>query len=263
MSTIKSKRLGHIDITQVSDLYKSYTESLARHDLKGLSDLYSPNAVIIANKTLSRHTRGKSAGAKTDEFLEAYLSADIGTEHIWEYIQATDAFLVRSRATVRGVERDTFGYFYIRNGKIWRHVSGIEADGTRTSPAQIDPSKLHPVFTNLAQGLQSNNIDELMKNYSPNSVCLIAANKSWGFRARGAAEGRDETRSFLEAYMKAGGTMVQLTDYAQHGDTIYMHGLMSQNGVVTDSYGAFVLESAPSAHAAAASSSIAACFSMT
>src|SRR5262245_12848994 len=137
MSTINSKRLGHIDITQVSNLYKSYTESLARHDIKGLSDLYSPDAVIIANKTLSRHTRGKSAGAKVGDFFEAYLSADIGTEYVWEYVQATDAFLVRSRATVRGVARDTFGYFLVRNGKISRHVSGIETDGTRSPPAQI------------------------------------------------------------------------------------------------------------------------------
>ena len=243
-AAVKNERLGQLDTTPIHDIYKTYVDSLDRRDLKGLADIHHPNAVVLANKELSQAARtGSTAkGGDVQKFHQAHLDAGLSHQGVWEYVQGNNAFIVRFRVAVYGTESDGFGYFAIRDGKVWRHVAGIEAEKTRGPAAQVDPAKLNPLFVNLSKGLQTRDAKALMQHYAPDSVGLFAANKSWGFRARGAAHGRDEIQAFLESYIQGGSQVAELRDYVDSGDTIYVHGLMSRNGLVSNSYGAYVIE---------------------
>lgn len=242
---VRNESLGRLDATQIHGIYKSYVDGIERRDLDRLSSLYHPQALVIANKDLARLTQSPSVkgNGKPAAFFESYFNAGFGTESPWEYVQGTNAFLVRSRAKLNGGEKDMFGYFVIRDGKIWRHISAVEEERTRSLSAQVDPTKMHPLFGKLSKGLIAGNPDAMLEYYAPTAVALFAASKSWGFRVRGVAEGRDEIRAFLTAYMKEGQPQVaELKDYVESNDTVYMQGMMSRNGVVSDSYGAYIIE---------------------
>lgn len=242
---VEHQTVGRLDTTQVHELYKWHVDALDRRDLEALAALYHEDAIVIANRELSRLTRytNGTQGADVRQLYTAWLEAGLGTESPWEYVQGTNAFMVRGRVRVGDVEKDTFGYFVVRDGKIWRHVHGVEEERTRTVSAQVDPSRMHPMFGNLAHGLLNRNPDDLLKLYTPDAVTLFAASKSWAFRVRGVAEGHEEIRGFLGSYMEQDPEVAELKDYVEVGDTVYMHGLMRRNGIVSDSYGAYVLTS--------------------
>lgn len=241
---VKGERLGSLDTTQIHEIYKWHVHCLDRGDVGGLSEIYHDEAVVIVNRELSCLMRTPSAlkgGRGVTAAYEAYVGAGIGQEKVWDYVQGNNAFIVRSRVNVRGVEQDLFGYYVIRDGKIWRHVRGLEAERTRSVGAQVDFSKMHPFFAKLSEGLVSSNPDEMLKFYAKDCVALWASNKSFGFRIRGSAQGHEEIRAFLAAYMDGGGQVAELKDYIEEGDLVYSHALMSRSGVVSESYGAWVL----------------------
>jgi hypothetical protein len=99
--------------------------------------------------------------------------------------------------------------------------------------AEIDMSKLHPIFLSQGELLARRDLDGLMNLYHPEAEVL---------RYDGVTRGRDEIRAMLERYMQLDLEFVKLNEYNATADTILLRGTMKVKGEIEISCGTYVLK---------------------
>lgn len=236
-------RQAGVEIAVLDPVFKFQLDCIARRDVDGLMDTYDPKATIVLSDHLSRAAgaRGRANGRKeVHSLLDGYVGLDAPVEGVWEYLQGEDLILTRYRQRVHGQVRDGFTFYVLRDGKVWRQVSGLEGGPLGSRPRRIDPDSIHPVFARQAEGVASGDLEGLKDTFEPDASWLMAANKSWAARARGIASGHPEIGEFLDAYVALGARLVELEEYVQVDDTLFIRAIMEQDNVAEESFGVYV-----------------------
>jgi len=105
-------------------------------------------------------------------------------------------------------------------------------DFVEDAMAEMDMSKLHPIFLSQAECLARRDLDGLVNLYHPDAEVL---------RYDGIRRGRDEIRTMLEQYMNLDLAFVTLNEYIATADTILVRGTMKVKGEPEVSCGTYVL----------------------
>jgi ketosteroid isomerase-like protein len=92
--------------------------------------------------------------------------------------------------------------------------------------------RLHPVFQRQVDSIVRGDLDALLDNYAPDATLV---------RFDLVAEGIDEVRETLRGYLTTNPEVVELTSYAEGGDTIFYRATMKLNGQPRDAFGTLVL----------------------
>lgn len=98
--------------------------------------------------------------------------------------------------------------------------------------ANIDMSKLHPIFLKQAECLGRRDLDALMELYHPDAEFL---------RFDGIARGHAQIRPMLEKYLELNLEFVALNEYVEASDTILLRSTMKVKGEPESSCGTYVL----------------------
>jgi hypothetical protein len=102
----------------------------------------------------------------------------------------------------------------------------------RIAVANIDMSKLHPIFLSQAECLARRDLDGLMELYHADAEVV---------RFDGISRGRDEIKSMLKKYMDLQLEFVELNEYVATAETILLRGTMRVEGEKEISCGTYVL----------------------
>jgi hypothetical protein len=114
-----------------------------------------------------------------------------------------------------------------------REIGGNARDFVEDRMAEIDMSKLHPIFLSQGEYLARRDLDGLMSLYHPEAEVL---------RYDGVKRGRDEIRAMLERYLQLDLEFVKLNEYVATADTILLRGTMKVKGEIEISCGTYVLK---------------------
>lgn len=98
--------------------------------------------------------------------------------------------------------------------------------------ANIDMSKLHPIFLSQAECLARRDLDALLNLYHLDAEVL---------RFDGISRGREEIRTMLAKYLELDLEFVALNEYIETSDTILLRSTMKVKGEPESSCGTYVL----------------------
>nr|WP_042188732.1 nuclear transport factor 2 family protein [Kibdelosporangium sp. MJ126-NF4]CEL18421.1 hypothetical protein [Kibdelosporangium sp. MJ126-NF4]CTQ97904.1 hypothetical protein [Kibdelosporangium sp. MJ126-NF4] len=91
---------------------------------------------------------------------------------------------------------------------------------------------MHPVFQKQLDCLADGDLDALLDNYAPDATLI---------RFDRVATGIDEVRETMRGYLTAKPELVELTQYAEGGDTVFYRATMKVNGRTLDAFGTLVI----------------------
>ena len=230
-----------MDSTPIHPTIQTQLDSLSAGDLDGLVATYHPEALLILNKSLARLTGANAIAtgqADIKNVLQGQITAGTTFLELRDYVQGQDLAVVRSSLNIAGAPRDAFGYYLLRDGKIWRHVAGIYDSANHENAGM--PTTIHPVFMEQMGALAHHDIDGLARTYDPASIWVCAATNSPISRVRGASQGHQSIREYLTKYIKLNMQMVALKEYTQVGDTLFVEAIMTARGMSEHASGAYV-----------------------
>lgn len=230
-----------MDSTPIHPTIQTQLDSLSAGDLDRLMAAYHPEALVIFNKPLARlsGTNATATGrAEIESLLQGQIAVGTTFVELRDYVQGQDLAVVRSSSNMAGVPRDTFGYYLLRDGKIWRHVAGIY-DAANSENAAM-PATIHPAFMEQNGALAQGDVEGLVRTYDPAAIWACAANNSPISRVRGASQGHQRLREYLTKYIKLNMQMVALKEYTQAGDTLFVEAIMTARGMSEHASGAYV-----------------------
>ncbi|MGC4806671.1 nuclear transport factor 2 family protein [Micromonospora sp. DT233] len=107
-------------MAQMHPIFLKQAEHLAKNDLDGLMQCYHPEAEVVRFQGIL-HGRDEIRG-----MLEDYMKMNMQYLEMLEYIHTDDTILLRGVMSVKGVEEIGFGAYVLKDGLIWRQVSGSE-----------------------------------------------------------------------------------------------------------------------------------------
>jgi hypothetical protein len=93
---------------------------LAANDLDGLMECYHPEAVVV------RFQGVLTTREEIREMLQEYLEMNMQYIEMLEYVHTDDTIMMRGVMKVKGVEEVGFGSYVLKDGMIWRMMSGSE-----------------------------------------------------------------------------------------------------------------------------------------
>lgn len=221
-----------MDSTPIGPTIKAHLDALTAGDLNQAAATYHPEAILILNKSLARISQGEASAigsADIKSLLQRKIEAGTKFVELRDYVQGKDLSIVRSTMMIGGLPRDFFGYYLLRDGKIWRHVAGVYETGEPSEP--VMPAAFHPVFMEQMGLLVNGDIDGLARTYDSDAIWAWAATNSPIARVRGASQGYQQIRHYLGKYVKLNMQMVQLNEYTQVGDTLFVQAIMTARGV--------------------------------
>lgn len=91
---------------------------------------------------------------------------------------------------------------------------------------------LHPVFQRQLDCIADGDLDALLDNYAPDAALV---------RFDHVATGIDEVRRTMSGYLAAKPELVELTQYAEGGDTVFYRATMRIGGHTRDAFGTLVI----------------------
>lgn len=239
--TDASAVMAPMDLTPIDPRIQAQLDSLRAGDLEQLTNTYHPDAVVILNKPLARITKanGTAIGqANVKSLLQHQIETGTGDIQLHDYVQGKDLAVLQSTVTIHGQAYQAFAYYLLRDGKIWRHVSGIY-DMADTENSGM-PAALHPVFMEQMGFMATGNIDGLANTYDQAAIWVWGATNSPISRVRGAAEGSQNIKNYLGNYVKLNMQMIGLKEYTQAGDTLFVQAIMTAKGKSEHAAGIYV-----------------------
>lgn len=99
--------------------------------------------------------------------------------------------------------------------------------------AEIDLTRVHPIFAAQIKCMAERDLDGLMDTYHPEAVVI---------RFQGILSGAEEIRNTFGKYIDIGARYVALREYAQSEDTIFVRALMQVRDETEIGVGMYVLK---------------------
>ncbi|ALG09186.1 nuclear transport factor 2 family protein [Kibdelosporangium phytohabitans] len=92
---------------------------------------------------------------------------------------------------------------------------------------------MHPVFQKQLDCLAGGDLDALLDNYAPDATLV---------RFDRVANGIEEVRETMRGYLTAKPELVELSQYAESGDTVFYRATMKVGGQQRDAFGTLVIK---------------------
>ncbi|ONI82925.1 hypothetical protein ALI144C_17880 [Actinosynnema sp. ALI-1.44] len=92
---------------------------------------------------------------------------------------------------------------------------------------------MHPVLRKQLDCLAGGDLDALLDNYAPDATLV---------RFDHVASGIEEVRATMRGYLAARPELVELSQYAESGDTVFYRATMEVGGQRRDTFGTLVIK---------------------
>nr|BFE59942.1 hypothetical protein GCM10020063_044680 [Dactylosporangium thailandense] len=108
------------NMVQMHPIFLKQAEYLAKGDLDGLMQCYHPEAMVVRFQDIL------SGRDEIRGMIQGYMDMNMQYLEMLEYTHTDDTILMRGVMSVKGVEEIGFGAYVLKDGLIWRQISGSE-----------------------------------------------------------------------------------------------------------------------------------------